>query len=169
MKRQVGLIIFVLIVGALFMAENALAQMKCKTVVVHMSDYWEFAGIEDCGLQGYCGEGRLIGTFNGQLFVSGLDSDLKYPYGESHSTVWKGQATVETMHGEIFTTTMGVNYWQTFWSGGVVTNSESHAVTGGTGRYEGASGYFLMYYEFFPPYFFPGTGEITGQICWPEE
>ena len=53
MKRQVGLIIFVLIVGALFMAENALAQSKCKTVEVHMSDYWEFAGIDACGVAGW--------------------------------------------------------------------------------------------------------------------
>ena len=59
MKWRMGLIIFVLIVAALFMAENALAQTKCKTVEVHMSDYWEYAGIDACGEAGWCGEGRL--------------------------------------------------------------------------------------------------------------
>jgi hypothetical protein len=163
-----GLIIFVLIVGALFMAENALAQTKCKTVEVHMSNYWELGGTEYCGFPGYCGEGRLIGTLNGLLFVSGLDSDTHYVYDFSGHT-WKGQATIEMMHGEIFTTTMGVNFYGTFFEGGVWTNSESHAVTGGSGRYEDATGYLMMTYEFFPPDFFPASGEMTGQVCWPEE
>jgi hypothetical protein len=169
MNRRIGFIAMVFVVWAVFVAENAVAQIKCKTVEVHMSDYWEDAGEVVCGWAGYCGEGRLIGTFNGQFSVSGLDSDNRYPYGESHSIVYKGQATIETMHGEIFTTTMGVNYWQTFWSGGVATNSESHAVTGGTGRYEGATGYILMDYEYAPPEWFPATGEMTGQVCWPKE
>ena len=168
MRRRMGFIAMVLIVWAIFMAENAVAQMKCKTVEVHMSDYWEFAGIEDCGLPGYCGEGRLTGTLNGLLLVSGLDSDTHYVYDFSGHT-WKGQATIEMMHGEIFTTTMGVNFYGTYSAGGVYTNSESHAVTGGTGRYEGATGYLLMTYEFFPPDFFPATGEMSGQVCWPEE
>ena len=168
MKWRMGLIIFVLIVAALFMAENALAQIKCKTVEVHISDYWEFAGIGPCGEAGWCGEGRTTGTLNGLFFGSGLDSEIEYPsFGDSH--VWRGQYTFETNHGEIFTTTTGVQYWQTFFAGGVATNQESHAVTGGTGRYEGATGYFLVNFEFFPPDFFPGTGEMSGQVCWPEE
>jgi hypothetical protein len=167
MKRQVGLIIFVLIFGALFMAENALAQSKCKTVEVHMNNYWEFAGIDACGVAGWCGEGRIVGTLNGSFFGSGLDLDIEYPsFGDSH--VWRGQYTFDTNHGEIFTTTTGVQYWQTFFAGGVATNQESHAVTGGTGRYERATGYFLVNLEFVPPDFFPGTGEMTGQVCWPE-
>ena len=168
MKRRMNLIIFVLIVGTLFMAENALAQIKCKTVEVHMSDYLELAGIVDCGYLGYCGEGRLTGTLNGLLLVSGLDSDIHYVYDNSGHT-WKGQATIEMKRGEIFTTTMGVNFYGTFFAGGVWTNTESHAVTGGSGRYEGATGYILMTYEYFPPDFFPASGEMTGQVCWPEE
>jgi hypothetical protein len=165
MKRQVGLIIFVLLVGALFMAENALAQIKCKTVEVHMSGYWEYEGIEACGVEGYCGDAKLVGTLNGELFVSGLFSDHIYPYGDS--IVWRGQAIIEMMQGEIFTTTTGVNFYGTYFAGGVVTNVEAHAVTGGSGRYEGATGYLLMTYEFSPPEWFPGTGEISGQVCWP--
>ena len=168
MKKQIGAFILVIIAWAVFMVENAVAQIDCKTVNVHMRDYWEDAGIEACGEQGYCGEGRLIGTFNGLLLVSGLDSDIEYPsFGDSH--IWRGQATVETKHGEIFTTTTGVNYWLTGFLGGVFTNSESHVVTGGTGLYEGATGYILMTYEFFPPDFFPGTGEMSGRVCWPQE
>lgn len=168
MKKQIGAIILVLIAWAVFMAENAVAQIDCKTVNVHMNDYWEYAGIDACGQEGWCGEGRLIGTFNGRLFVSGLDADTEYPYfGDSH--VWKGQSTIETTHGEIFTTSVGIGYWQTFYVGGVSTNQESHAVTGGTGRYEGATGYLLMNYEYFPPDWFPGNGEMSGRICWPQE
>jgi len=168
MRRTIGFITMGFIVCAVFMAENAVAQAKCKTVEVHMSGYFEEAGIDACGMEGYCGEGRLIGTFNGLLLVSGLDADIEFPtFGDSH--VWRGQATIETKHGEIFATTTGVNYYETFTTGGVYTNSESHAVIGGTGRYEGATGYILMYYEFFPPDFFPATGEMTGEICWSEQ
>ena len=166
MKRQIGFIVMVLIVWAIFMAENAVAQNKCKTVEVHMNGYWEYAGVAACGEEGWCGEGRLIGTLNGLFLVSGLDSDTEYPaFGDSF--VWRGQATIEMMNGEIFTTSTGVNYWLTGVLGGVFTNSESHVVTGGTGRYEGATGYLLMHYEFFPPDFFPATGEISGQVYWP--
>jgi len=167
MKRQFGVIAMLFAVCALFMAENAVAQMKCKMVNDHMSDYIEYAGEEACGYLGYCGEGRLVGTFNGRLFVSGLWLDYRNPYGESHSLVYRGQATIETMHGEIFTTTTGINYWETYSAGGVFTNVEAHAVTGGTDHYEGATGYILMFYEYFPPYFFPATGKMTGEICWP--
>ena len=168
MKKRVGFIAIVLIVWAVFMPGAAVAQIKCKTVEVHMSNYWEDAGEVVCGWAGYCGEGRLTGTLNGLLLVSGLDSDTHYVYDFSGHT-WKGQATIEMMHGEIFTTTMGINFYGTYSAGGVYTNSESHAVTGGTGRYEGATGYLLMTYEFFPPDFFPATGEMSGQVCWPEE
>ena len=167
MRRRMGFIAIVLIVWAVFMPGAAVAQIKCKTVEVHMNGYWEYEGIEACGEEGYCGGGRLIGTLNGLLLVSGLFSNHEYLYGDS--IVWRGQATIEMMHGEIFTTTTGVNYYGTYFAGGVVTNSESHAVTGGTGRYEGATGYLLMTYEFFPPEFFPATGEMSGQVCWPKE
>ena len=167
MRRRIGLIIFVLIVAALFMAENAVAQIKCKTVEVHMNGYWEYAGIEACGEDGYCGGGRLIGTLNGLYLVSGLFSNHEFLYGDS--VVWRGQSTIEMTHGEIFTTTTGVNYYGTYFAGGVFTNVEAHAVTGGTGRYEGATGYLLMTYEFFPPDYFPAAGEMSGQVCWPEK
>jgi len=168
MKRQIGFIAMVLMVWAIFMAENAVAQIKCKMVEVHMSEYWEYAGIEYCGLPGYCGEARLIGTLNGLYFGSGLDSDVvNTPFGDSH--IWRGQATIDMMHGRIFTTTTGVAYYGTFFAGGVWTNQESHAVTGGTGRYEGATGYLLLNYKFMPPDFFPATGEMSGQVCWPED
>jgi hypothetical protein len=167
MRRRIGLIIFVLIVAALFMAENAVAQIKCKTVEVHMSDYWEFAGIDLCGEEGWCSEARFIGTLNGLFFGSGLDSDIEYPtFGDSH--VWKGTYTFETKQGEIFTTATGHSYWQTFYLG-TGTNQETHVITGGTGHYEGASGFLFMYYEFPLPDFFPATGEMSGQICRPEE
>ena len=162
MKKRMRLIILVLIVWAVFMPGAAVAQMKCKTVEVHMSGYFEDA----CG-EGWCSEGILIGTFNGLLFGSGLDSDIEYPtFGDSH--VWKGTYTFETNQGEIFTTATGISYWQTFYLG-TGTNQETHVITGGTGHYEGASGFLFMYYEFPLPDFFPATGEMSGQICRPEE
>lgn len=165
MKRRVGFITMMLIAWAVFVAQNTVAQVRCKTVRVHLSDYLEDAGIDACGYLGYCGEGRLVGTFEGRLLVSGLDSDTEYPtFGNSH--VWRGRATIETKQGKIFTTTTGVNYYETFSTGGVFTNVEAHAVAGGTGRYEGATGYIHMSYEFVPPEFFPATGEMAGEICW---
>ena len=167
MKKRMGLIILVLIVWAVFMPSAAVAQIKCKTVEVHLNGYWEDAGIEACGVEGWCSEGRLIGTFNGLLFGSGLDSDIEYPtFGDSH--VWKGTYTFETNQGEIFTTATGISYWQTFYLG-TGTNQETHVITGGTGRYESASGFLFMIYKFPLPDYFPATGEMSGQICWPEE
>ena len=168
MKRRMGVIVMALVVWAAFMVENAVAQIDCKPVNVHMRDYWEYAGSDACGQKDWCGEARLIGTINGLFFASGMDSDVEYPsFGDSH--VWKGQYTIETKQGEIFTTAVGIQSWETFYIGGVGTNQESHVVTGGTGRYEGATGYLLLNYVFFPPDFFPGTGEMSGQVCWPQE
>jgi len=163
MKKRMGLIILVLTVGALFMAENAVAQIKCKTVEVHMSDWFEYA----CGEDAWCGDGRFIGTLNGSFFGSGLNSDIEYPtIGDIH--VWKGNYTFELNQGEIFTTATGHSYWQTYYLG-TGTNQETHVITGGTGRYESASGFLFMIYKFPLPDYFPATGEMSGQICRPEE
>jgi len=173
MKKQFGAIILVLIVGALFIAENAVAQTKCKLVNVHMTEYTEEGGVETCGVEGWCGEGNLIGTFNGRLFTLGLDTETVYPFYDS--VFWRGQSTIETKDGEIFAITSGVNLFRTWYTSGVSTAQESHAVTGGTGRYEGASGYILMNYVFGDwddesgMFITPSTGELTGQVCWPQE
>ena len=162
MKKRMGLIILVLMVWAVFMPGAAVAQIKCKTVEVHLSGWFEDA----CG-ESWCGDGRLIGTLNGSLFGSGLNSDIEYPtIGDI--TVWKGNYTFELKQGEIFTTATGHSYWQTYYLG-TGTNQETHVITGGTGHYEGSSGFLFMYYEFPLPDFFPATGEMSGQICRPEK
>ncbi len=169
--KKLGAIILVLIVWALFMAENAVAQTKCKLVNAHMTEYMEDWGVDACGEEGWCGEGDLIGTFNGRLFVSGLDSESADPFNDS--VFWRGQSTIEMKDGEIYAMTTGVNFYRTWYTSGVSTAQESHAVTGGTGRYEGASGYFLMNYVFGDwngeMFITPSTGELTGQVCWPQE
>jgi len=171
MKKQIGAIILVLIVWTLFMAENVSAQTKCKLVNLHMTNYIEDYGVEACGDEAWCGEGNLIGTLDGRLFTFGLDSEsLFYPFGDA--LFWKGKSTIETKDGDIFSITSGVNLSRTWWTSGVSTSQESHAVTGGTGRYAGASGYFLMNYIFGNwdgnTFITPTTGELTGQVCWPQ-
>jgi hypothetical protein len=159
------MVVWIVVVSAFLVAGMAAGNTKCEMVNAHLSNYLEYDTVEACGVPDViCGEGDLVGTINGRQLnvfpMSGIEALL------DDVIIWRGNTTLESKHGMIFTVMMGHAYLPTYdW--GVGTNQETHIVTGGTGRYENANGYLLVNYEWFPPD--PVVGELSGQICLSDE
>jgi hypothetical protein len=154
----------------LLFAGTATAEKKCEKVNAHMRDYvdlFDEDAEEACGpVYVNCGFGRLVGTLNGMYWygdTGGGEVEFEFPaFGDT--AVYKCPVKIITKQGEISATATGVNSWLTFDAVGEYFPHETHVITGGTGRYEGATGVMILQIEYLN-----GVGELTGQICWPEE
>ncbi len=164
MKSGTGLLAGLFLFSVFILAGTAAAEKRCEKVNVHLYDYAIFSEQEDCGaFRAPCRTADMVGTINGTWTAYSIGYDFEFPtFGDS--SVWRGESIFEGKHGEIQTMMVGVNFWPAYDAVGDFFNLETHVVTGGTGRYEGATGYVLLRIAFFG-----GTGEATGQICWPEE
>jgi hypothetical protein len=164
MKSRMTLTVGLLAVLVVSLAGTATAQPNCKSVKAHLSDYTAYYEPDACGgLIPLCRFASVKGTINGNWASQGAGYDFEFPtFGDT--SVWRSVSIFETNHGVIDTMLVGINFWPTYDVVGDWFNSEIHVITGGTGRYEGATGYLLVQLVFLG-----GTGEATGQICWPEE
>jgi hypothetical protein len=160
MTLMVGLLAILLVLSAV----TATAQPNCRLVNAHLSDYAVFTEQEDCGaLPAPCRTAAVVGTLGGSWTAYNAGYGFEFPaFGDT--SVWRAESIFETNHGEINTMMVGINFWPTLEAADDYFNSEIHVITGGTGRYAGATGYILLHLSFFG-----GVGEATGQICWPEE
>ena len=164
MRSRMTLMVGLLAVLLVLFAGTATAQPNCKLVNAHFSDYTTYYEPEDCGaLPAPCRTAAVVGTLGGSWTAYNVGYGFEFPaFGDT--SVWRAESIFETNHGAIDTMLVGINFWPTHDVVGDWFNSEIHVITGGTGRYEGATGYLLVQLAFLG-----GTGEATGQICWPEE
>lgn len=164
MKSRITLTIGLLAALVVALAGTATAQPNCKSVNAHFSDYTVYYNQEDCATgTAPCRTATVIGTIQGSWLAHGAGYGFEFP-GFGDTSVWRGESIFETNHGAIDTMLVGINFWPTLEAADDYFNSEIHVITGGTGRYEDATGYILLHLSFFG-----GVGEATGQICWPEE
>lgn len=171
MKVRTRLFITVLLaVVTLFIAGTALAESgpRCEKVNAHLSDYVDFSDTPACVDAGYvfCVEIRSVGTINGRLLALDRGGDWIYDFPEFGDTVaWRAPIIFETKHGEIWTDAVGMQFQAVFQELGRGRVQQTCLITGGTGRYEDATGVILTSWAG------PGivVGEVWGEICWPED
>jgi hypothetical protein len=169
MRLRTGFLIGLAITLMLFFAGTATAQ-RCEKVNAHMSDYVDYSAEPACTEAGYvfCAKARIVGTINGEqlaLDTGGGEWTYHLPPEIGDTVIWRGPVTYIAKHGEIWTDAVGMNFllvWQTL---GVGRIQETELIVGGTGRYEGATGVIVAQWEG------PDVviGELSGEICWPEE
>ena len=165
MKVRARLIVGVMAILALALPGTAVSAPRCEKVNAHVSELVDYSADPACTEAGWvaCVKARVIGTINGSWVEYDPGFGFELPsFGDT--SVWRGESIFETKHGEIFTISAGINFWPTYATAGDYFNLEIHAVTGGTGRYEEATGYILLDLAFLA-----GVGEATGEICWPDE
>jgi len=170
MKLRTGLLISLPLVVVLFLFGTATAEKKCEKVNAHLSDYVDYSGEAACTEGGYvsCAKARITGTINGeQLALDTGEGEWIYnlPPEIGETVMWRGPVTYTTKHGEIWTDAVGMQFllvWQTL---GVGRVQETELIIGGTGRYEGATGVIVAHWD--GPVVV--SGELTGEICWPED
>lgn len=140
---------------------------QCKPVnaVWYLTDYLE--GPENCDGFDYCIPGSLTGTPNGEMTYFGNGSDEIWdPFGTGYSiNMAMGEERISTPHGDIYSLTHVVfDFDSAVWT-------ELLIVTGGTGKYENATGRMVFHTKLPPspgkPISFNGPVSLAGLICTP--
>ena len=140
---------------------------QCEQVKAYLSDYVDFSGDEACSSEGYalCIEAELHGTINGRMLILAAAPIVEFPAAVGDTMLWRVPIIYETKHGEIYGDAVGMNFQLVYFTLGVGRVQQTALITGGTGRYEGATGVILSNWQG-PDLVF---GEVTGEICWPED
>ena len=118
-----------------------------------LSELWEDPGI--CNGYDFCQYAKVTGTVNGLWWVYGNEEDIKEIEG-GEGLLNRLVSVMETNQGEIYSDDMELGNLNA--PDGWVFH---HAVTGGTGRYEGASGWLVGWLSWET-----SRGKIGGKICW---
>ena len=148
---SVSLVLFLLATTAVF-------GEKCKQVVVHHVDVGPILlGPENCSGYDLCVTSKISGTFNGTITEAGNFVDTYYLVDAAYAYTMHG--VIETKQGEIFFVERSIADYEAPDGFGVHIN-----VLGGSGRYEGATGWMAYFGNF------EGTfNRFGGEVCWPEE
>jgi len=139
----------------------------CKPVnaVWYLTDY--LTGAANCDGYDYCVPGRLTGTPNGEMTYFGNNADAIWdPFGTGYSiNMAIGEERISTRHGDIYS----LSHVIFDFDGPVWT--ELLIVTGGTGKYENATGRMVFHNKLPPspgkPLSFDGPVSLFGFICTP--
>lgn len=119
---------------------NAGAGKQCRPVIAvyYVTDYLDGAG--NCDGFDYCIPGKLIGTPNGELTCFAYQADAIFdPFGIGYSVnIGVGEERISTRDGDVyslshFTFDFGTSAFTKLW-----------IETGGTGKYENATGTMLF-------------------------
>jgi len=131
---------------------------KCKQVNMGQTKYGPlYFDPEHCGIYDGCGGAVVSGTFSGTLWESFFFADQVH-VSDGHWT-FTNYGVIETKQGELFFTERSVADFAAPDGFAVHMN-----VTGGTGRYEGATGWMAYSGNF------EGTNiKWVGEVCWPDE
>lgn len=140
---------------------------QCKPVnaVYYLTDYLE--GPENCDGFDYCIPGSLTGTPNGTMTYFGNFADAIFdPFDTGYSVnVGLGEERISTRHGDINMLA------HSMFDYGTAVFTELLIVTGGTEKYENATGRMVFHTNLPPspgkPISFDGPVSLTGMICTP--
>ena len=164
MKRLVLLLALLLVFPAAIANPDG-DQCKPVNAVWYLIDYLE--GPENCNGFDYCIPGRLTGTPNGEMtFFGNILDEIFDPFGTGFNiNMAKGEEHISTKHGDIYTLAHTVFDFDTaVWI-------ELLIVTGGTGKYENATGSMVFHNKLPPspgkPISFDGPVSLFGLICVP--
>jgi hypothetical protein len=164
MKRLVFLLALLLVFPATF-ADSHGDPCKPVNAVWYLTDY--LVGPDNCDGYDMCIPGRLIGTPNGTMTYFGYDADIVFdPFGTGFPVAMgMGEERIWTQHGEIFSVT------HTLFDFATSAWTELLIVTGGTGKYENATGRMVFHTKLPPsrgkPISFDGPTTLVGMICTP--
>jgi hypothetical protein len=126
----------------------------CKRINTKGAKPGEVRYAPDCGGYDACQSAELKGTPNG-LYTWYANWDTFYPYVDDTTLVFADDAVIETEHGEIFMEERGVIHL--YAPDGLVIHAN---ITGGTGRYEGATGWWGNVGS-------SRRSTLEGEICYP--
>jgi hypothetical protein len=129
---------------------------KCKQVTIaHGKIISWLEGPENCDGYDGCVTLEVSGTFNGTLTESWFDADAVHVVDATWT--FTNYAVIETPHGKIYFLERSIADFA------APNGFAFHAnVTGGTGRYEGATGWLGAFDSFEG-----GAGRTGGEVCWP--
>ena len=129
---------------------------KCKKVVIHHLDAGPILwGPENCGGYDGCATSKISGTFNGTLTESFNDADAVHVVDDTYA--FTNYGVIETAQGELYFVERSIADFAAPDGFAVHMN-----VSGGTGRYEGATGWMGSFDNF------EGTAtRMGGEVCWP--
>ena len=131
---------------------------KCKEVVIGKTHVGPILyGPENCDGYDGCATSKISGTFSGTLFEAFYEDDFYFVVDDTYA--FTNYGVIETKQGELFFTELSVADFA------APDGFAMHAnVTGGTGRYEGATGWMAYCGNF------EGTDiKWVGEVCWPDE
>jgi len=151
-KLLVGISVFVVL--CLFANTIALGQ-TCKRINAKAAKPGSVLYAPDCNGYDTCGSAEVKGTPNGiYTYYANWDSFLVSV--DDTTLVFIDDVVIETNHGEIFVEERGVVHL------GAPDGYVIHAnITGGTGRYEGATGWWGNVTSY------TGKSTMSGEICLP--
>lgn len=146
--------VLLLVVG--LVATAADANQRCRRVngnIKTLSELWEDPAV--CDGYEFCQYAEVTGTVNGLWWVYGNWEDIEEVAG-GEGLVNHLVSVMETNRGDVYADDMELGNLNA--PDGWVFH---HAVTGGTGKYEGATGWLAGWFswETF-------RGKIGGKICW---
>ncbi len=156
-KRGVALAAAAFLVLSLF-AGVATSGQDCRKVTATFKFHSEFwMDPEICDGYDFCQYSEIRGTLKGRWWVFGNWEDVEEVAGGT-AAAFNIVSIIETNRGTLYTESRElVNYLA---ADGFVAHE---AVTGGTGKYEGATGWLAAWLSFDP-----AGGNIGGQICTPD-
>jgi hypothetical protein len=135
---------------------TAIAEGPCRTVRSNLENIGE--SIEDpsqCNGYDFCQSVDIRGTLNGTWWIFGNNSGIEV-LAEGTALAFYLDGVFSDQHGELLLVDREI--LNLLAEDGLGFNV---AVVGGTGRYEGASGWMTGYATFFPV-----GGKIFGEVCW---
>jgi len=143
---------------------------ECKPVNVRIGPA-DWDGLTSCSALGqdfdFCLDSPITGTLNGtwhyyNVDENGMDIPVADPYPSS--TIWWALGAIETNRGEIYVQDISVVNWDAL---DAIPGTEPAVaienITGGTGRYEGAWGWFGVIFDNLGDW----RGWARGVICTP--
>jgi hypothetical protein len=158
MKKEPGIIFIVVCVVLCLSAGTVLAGETCKRVnIAHGGLPVYFFDPEDCNGYDGCGSWEVHGTPNGTYTTYWFNADAVTVGGDTVAGLQ--DAILETTHGDLQIRESVIVDW------GAPDGFAVHAkIVGGTGKYEGATGWMVSHGNLEGDFLRYG-----GEICWPEE
>jgi hypothetical protein len=159
---------FMTAVATLLLATTSAIGDQCMSVKAKWNETGFSTDPEVCGV-GYdwCISGKLQGSIKGELwlYTTGDRQDLYDPYGVGLADLIVGSAdqTIYTKDGDIQMKAYGLYETVT------TVFTELSVVTGGTGKYAGATGQMVAYPDASRPsdYYYSGPLYYLGRVCTP--
>jgi hypothetical protein len=164
MKRLAFFLALLLVFPATF-ADDSSDRCQPVNAVWYLTDY--LVGPDNCDGYDYCIPGSLTGTPNGEMtFFGNVSDEIWDPFNTGYSiNLGLGEERIWTQHGAIYSLTHAIFDFDTaVWT-------ELLIVTGGTGKYESATGRMVFHNKLPPspgkPISFDGPISLVGLICTP--